>query len=266
MHPFEVTFDGLTLRGWRRPGQGPRCLAVHGWLDNANTFLPLTEYLTDWEIISVDLPGHGRSDHLPHPGWYHFIDTVHWVVRLIQHWQPEWLLGHSLGGGLISMAAAVQPVQGAILLDALGPITSPAEEAPQIFRRSLQAQEKPFRRRYYASYQEALARLSHPQLAERSLQNDANGYFFAYDPRVKYVSRLRMTEAQIQAYLREVKSPVQVQSYSRGILPPFGPLQERLACLAKVQLVEIEGGHHHHLDDPAQVAEHILAFQKENHG
>jgi len=266
MHPFEVTFDNLTLRGWRRPGPGPRCLAAHGWLDNANTFLPLSEHLTDWDLIAVDLPGHGRSDHLPVPGWYHFIDTVQWMVRLIQHWTPDWIMGHSLGGGLMSMAAAVQPVRGALLLDALGPITSPASEAPDIFKRSLEAQNKPFRRRYYASYEEALERLNHKQMAERSLQSDAQGYYFAYDPRVKYVSRLRMSEEQIQAFLKAIKCPVHVQSYSGGILPPFAPLQERLTCLQKVQLVELEGSHHHHLENPAEVAAHILAFHKENHG
>lgn len=267
MHPFEVEFDGLILRGWRRPGTGPRCLAIHGWLDNANTFLPLAHHLPEVDLLSVDLPGHGRSAHLPHPGTYHFIDTVYWVVRLLQHWGPAWLLGHSLGGGLSSIAGAVVPelTQGIILLDALGPITSPEAEAPQLFRRSLEAQAKPFKRRYYSTYEEALQRLQHPVLAERSLMSDAGGYYFAYDPRVKAVSRIRISEPQVRAYLQALQCRVQVQIYSQGILHQF-PLQERLQCLQNGQLVELEGGHHLHLDQPALVASHILPLLKESRG
>lgn len=261
MHPFEVNIDGLRLRGWRRPGSGPRCLGVHGWLDNANTFQPLLAHLPDWDFLAVDLPGHGRSDHLPQPGTYHFIDSVYWIVKLLQHWGPGWLMGHSLGGGLTSMAGAVVPelTQGLILLDALGPITSPPEESPQLFRRSLEAQAKPLRRRYYATYEEAMQRLQHPVLAERSLQCDAHGYYFAYDGRVKAISRIRMTEVQIQAYLKALLCPVQVQIYSRGILSQF-PLHERLKCLQRGSLVELEGGHHLHLENPQLVAAQILPF------
>lgn len=267
MHPFEVDLDGLILRGWRRPGPGPRCLAIHGWLDNANTYLPLAQHLPELDLISVDLPGHGRSAHLPHPATYHFIDTVYWVVRLLQHWGPAWLIGHSLGGGLSSIAGAVVPelTQGIFLLDALGPITSPEEEAPQLFRRSLEAQAKPFKRRYYPTYEDALQRLQHPVLAERSLQQDAHGFYFAYDPRVRAISRIRITEPQIRAYLKALQCRVQVQIYSQGILNQF-PLHERFQCLQHGQLVELEGGHHLHLDQPETVAAPILAMLKEHHG
>jgi len=120
MHPFEVEIDQLKLRGWRRPGSGPRCLAIHGWLDNAGTFSRLVEHLPDWDFLALDLPGHGRSQSLPAPGFYHFIDGVHWVSQLLLHWgadRPLVLLGHSLGGGLASMAAAVCPKQVACLVE-----------------------------------------------------------------------------------------------------------------------------------------------------
>ncbi|MBN9418831.1 hypothetical protein ABS71_17250 [bacterium SCN 62-11] len=258
MHPFQVEFDGLRLRGWRRPGDGPRVLAVHGWLDNANTYLPLADYLPGVDLLSVDLPGHGRSDHLPHPGTYHFIDTVYWLVKLLEHWGPAHLIGHSLGGGLSSIAGAVVPelTRGIILLDALGPITSPEAEAPQLFRRSLEAEKKTFQRRYYPTYEEAMQRLQHPVLAERSLMSDAHGFYFSYDPRVRAISRIRISEPQIRAYLQALQCKVQVQIYSQGILNQF-PLQDRLQCLQHGQLVELQGGHHLHLDQPELVAAHV---------
>lgn len=41
-------------------------IAIHGWQDNAGTFDPLVELLpTNLSILCIDLPGHGRSSHIP---------------------------------------------------------------------------------------------------------------------------------------------------------------------------------------------------------
>jgi len=270
IYPFECEIDGLKIRGWRRPGSGPRCLAVHGWLDNSGSFSRLVEFLPDWDFLAIDLPGHGRSQWLPGSGFYHFIDGVYWIHQLARQWNPRVLMGHSLGGGLCSMVASlpVDSIACAVVLDALGPLTSPAEEARELFLRSLKSREKPFHRRYYPSYEEALERLKQEgrspdaarALAERSLMCDGTGYYFTYDPRVKAVSRSRLTEEQIQVYLREIACPIQVYSFSQGLLPTFAPLSTRLACLKQGQLIEMEGGHHHHLEQPQQVAELIRPF------
>ena len=46
--------------GDQSPNQKP-ILALHGYLDNSNSFLPLSHFLTKegYYVISVDLPGHG---------------------------------------------------------------------------------------------------------------------------------------------------------------------------------------------------------------
>src|SRR3546814_8626262 len=43
----------------------PRLLAVHGWLDNAASFIPMLEHLGDFDVVAIDLPGHGYSFHRP---------------------------------------------------------------------------------------------------------------------------------------------------------------------------------------------------------
>lgn len=271
MVPFEVEIDRLKLRGWRRPGSGPRCLAMHGWLDNAGTFARLVEHLPDWDFLAVDLPGHGRSQWLPEPGFYHFIDGVHWVTSMCQHWGgPLVLMGHSMGGGLATLAAAVCPTQVThlVLLDALGPLVSPPEESVQLFLRSRESLAKPFNRRYYETYDEAVERLcvegrslaGAQALARHSLLCDAQGYYYNYDPRLKAVSRARLTEEQVHAYLRAIQCPTQVYSFSAGIMPNFTPLPSRLGCLTQAQFIEMEGGHHHHLEHPELVAARIRPF------
>lgn len=42
-------------------------VALHGWLDNANSFARLAPKLKGLRILALDMAGHGHSDHRP-PG------------------------------------------------------------------------------------------------------------------------------------------------------------------------------------------------------
>ncbi|NKB75859.1 MAG: hypothetical protein GKR96_02165 [Gammaproteobacteria bacterium] len=44
---------------------GRPLLAVHGWMDNAASFIPVAKQLSHENWISVDLPGHGKSEGRP---------------------------------------------------------------------------------------------------------------------------------------------------------------------------------------------------------
>jgi alpha-beta hydrolase superfamily lysophospholipase len=51
--------------------------AVHGLLDNAGSFEPLVQLLPPGHVLTcLDLPGHGRSSHLPPGTNYHLLDTL----------------------------------------------------------------------------------------------------------------------------------------------------------------------------------------------
>ena len=57
---FENNGIQLAAKEWGRSGYQP-VIALHGWLDNANSFdrmLPGMEHL---HIIALDLAGHGRK-------------------------------------------------------------------------------------------------------------------------------------------------------------------------------------------------------------
>ncbi|RZA29030.1 MAG: alpha/beta hydrolase, partial [Lysobacteraceae bacterium] len=67
MTPRETGFDLAfgRLAGLRAGSQGrQKVLALHGWLDNAASFLPLATQLPELDLVMLDLPGHGRSAHL----------------------------------------------------------------------------------------------------------------------------------------------------------------------------------------------------------
>ena len=61
---------------WRRQGR-PRVLALHGWLDNANSFQPMAPLLGQLDLVALDLPGHGHSDHRHSTARYHFVDYLY---------------------------------------------------------------------------------------------------------------------------------------------------------------------------------------------
>ena len=56
-------------------------LCLHGWLDNAASFVPLLPHLANKHVIAIDLLGHGFSSHRSQDAHYHFID---WIDDLLQ--------------------------------------------------------------------------------------------------------------------------------------------------------------------------------------
>ena len=71
----------LVAKCWGNP-DGLPVLAFHGWLDNAATFDNLAPLLPELRILSIDLPGHGHSDHRPSGSSYYFIDMVMDVIEV----------------------------------------------------------------------------------------------------------------------------------------------------------------------------------------
>ena len=119
------------IHGLRQGQAGqPRVLALHGWLDNAASFLPLAAHLPGIELVAVDLPGHGRSAHLPPGADYSFAGALHAVLDIADAlaWDRFALLGHSMGAGIASLLAAASPerVTRLVAIEALGAL--PDEE------------------------------------------------------------------------------------------------------------------------------------------
>ena len=102
----------LVAKCWGNP-DGIPVLAFHGWLDNAATFDNLAPLLPELRILSLDLPGHGLSDHRPSGTAYHFIDMVMDVIEVAEvlGWKNYSLLGHSMGAG-----GWLEPLEGGLLL------------------------------------------------------------------------------------------------------------------------------------------------------
>ena len=189
------------LRGlaWSNPG-APRVLALHGWLDNAASFIPLAPYLAGFDLIALDLPGHGHSDHIASGHAYHLSHYAAEVVRALDalEWDACFLLGHSLGGAVGTLVTATAPhrILALSLIDQIGPLSEPAADFPDRLKRSIEAHavsqdqkkaeyptldELVERRRLVGGIDDEGARL----LVTRNSQRGANGYYWRSDPRLR---------------------------------------------------------------------------------
>ena len=130
MTPREVEYPvawgrlaGLRLE---RPGR-PRVIALHGWLDNAASFLPLLPHLPELDLLLLDLPGHGRSGHLPAGAEYSLATHLHAVLDAADAlgWERFDLLGHSMGAAIAALVAVAVParVGRLALIETFGPLS-----------------------------------------------------------------------------------------------------------------------------------------------
>ena len=85
LQPVEFQLPHICLRGLSNQQTGkPIVLALHGWLDNANSFVPISSYFEAYHFIALDWPGHGHSDHRPSGCDYQQLDYVDDLHQLAQ--------------------------------------------------------------------------------------------------------------------------------------------------------------------------------------
>lgn len=275
----EVAFDIAlgrvsALRGG--DDEGAKVLALHGWLDNAASFVPLTPYLAGLDLVLLDLPGHGRSAHLPAGAEYTSAVAVNAVLDVADAlgWERFSLLGHSMGAGIASLIAASSPqrIDRLVVIEALGALAETVERTAARWREAIAAARAlpgkklrvfadlsaPVRARMVANQlSEAAARL----LVERGVKAVDGGYVWSSDPRLTLPTSQRLSEAQIDDLVAGIDCPTRV-IYADPPQPYFPePMRSaRAARLPRGQLRVIAGTHHLHMEDPAAVAAAIGDF------
>jgi pimeloyl-ACP methyl ester carboxylesterase len=116
---------------------------MHGWLDNAASFVPLMPHLREFDIVALDLPGHGASAHRAEGYDYAFVDWIHDALDALDAlgWKRARLLGHSMGAAIATMVAASAPerVEKLAVIEALGPLAGAATTAGERLRGAVTA-------------------------------------------------------------------------------------------------------------------------------
>lgn len=259
------------------PRDGPRLLALHGWLDNAASFTPLRSLMPEFDLVALDLPGHGASGHR-RPGYdYVFVDWIHDVLDVLDalHWDDCLLLGHSMGGAIATVVAASAPerVTRLALIEALGPIAGVSDEAGPRLRDAVKARraldtDKP--QRVIADLDSAVAaRLAASRMSDasarlivaRNLRPVDGGFVWRSDARLTLPTHVRTDEAFIRSWIRAIEAPTLVIAADP---PPryfdASLRAQRLVELRQGQLHVLGGGHHLHMEQPEAVAAVLRPF------
>ncbi|MNY13019.1 Tropinesterase [compost metagenome] len=237
-------------------------IALHGWLDNANSFARLAPKLTGLRIVALDMAGHGYSDHRPTGAGYALWDYAHDVLQVAEQlgWTRFSLLGHSMGAIVSVILAGSLPerINRLALIDGVIPPTSQTSAAERMgMALAAQMAHLGKRKPVYATLDQAVearmkgavavSREAAELLAQRGLMPVPGGYTWRSDSRLTLPSPLRLTQAQALTFVERVACPAKLVVAKDGMLATHTALLEQLPFSTE----PLAGGHHLHVNDEA---------------
>ena len=272
--------DGLRLTGlsWG-PDDGVPVLALHGWMDHADSFRELAPRLTGCHVVALDLSGQGLSAHRAAHATYNIWDDLPQIAGVLDQlgWEDCIVIGHSRGANIAALFTAAQPdrVRGLVALDSL--VVEPTEAG---FVTTLRAFVDQTRKqnarppRIFASRDEYIERRkaqgnaprTSRALADRALEAVPGGARMRGDARLFASSAVKLTRADVEDVLRAIACPV-LNIWGRDGLLATRPKTAEMAELGKTlireyRVMEVDGDHHLHLDPEAaeEIAQAVRSF------
>ena len=254
---------------------GKRLFAVHGWLDNGASFIPLARELPHYHWISMDFAGHGKSDHRPAGTYYHIMDHVADMLAAVNslEWSTFDLIGHSLGAGVASLFAAAFPerIGKLVLVDGIGPVSESPSETLSRFRRSMaeRDQKTSIQSRPFISWGQLvdlrmaagkMKQESAEILMRRNASETPEGVVLDTDRRLKQTSPAYMENGQVCRLLGGIEAQTLLIRATNGIIRNRESTASRLKAIKRLSVKELEGNHHLHMDEPKSVAPAVAEF------
>jgi pimeloyl-ACP methyl ester carboxylesterase len=116
-HQFTATTPDGTAIAWSRTGSGEPVILVHGITESAASFEPVTQRLASThEVITLDLRGHGESGLAERYDLSSMASDVAAVIDAAGV-EPPHLVGHSLGGAVVTAAGSILDVASVVDVD-----------------------------------------------------------------------------------------------------------------------------------------------------
>lgn len=284
---LQLTSKPLHLAGlcWGHR-EAPTWLALHGWMDNAASFSRLAPLIAEKlgiRIIALDFSGHGHSGHRPQRSEYSMWSYCHDVLDVMDTLALDQvtLIGHSLGAGVASIIAAINPqrVDHLILIDGLlGRLSSPSRFLRQLEQGLSDQRRTSSSPPHYDSTESAIevrvrksilpidAETVRP-IALRNLKGSPDtGYRLRLDRQVTSTKPVSFSEEQAIAILKNIKCPALLVQGHEGIIPSRDPDNTCRQALSDLTQVSLEGGHHLHLEpnSASEVAKAIIDWASSN--
>lgn len=262
---IRLSVRGLSLAALRwNCGARMRVLATHGWLDNAATFSTLAPLLPDCELVALDLPGQGRSDHRGAATMQYFVEYMADVVVALDvlGWDKAVLAGHSMGAGIMSCTAGLVPdrVQALCLIEGVAPQPAAPEKILETLSNAVAQQQRaagesagyPDMAAAVAARKKSFWPLSDAvsaMILERALTRGEDGLLrWHTDARLRQSSALKLAPEQLLALLREVRAPALMLGAEQGLFASRETHAEAVNAIAGLEYRRLPGSHHLHLE------------------
>ncbi len=254
---------------------GEPTIALHGYLDNANSFDMLAPALQGLRIFAMDFAGHGWSAHRRAGESYSGLNDIRDVLAVADFlgWQSFNLLGHSMGAEIGSQLAGMFPerVNKLICIDGYcGTNTSQAvlghlqSSIASSFKQQASLKVFPTLEAMTSRLCEATEqnRASAACLIERGHKAVDGGYTWITDPKIKGSGPLELSAGQLEQLLENttaetlfIVADMENEWLKRSIDVIVS--KERVG----LQMVHLPGHHHLHMQEQSgEVAELINNF------
>ncbi|KAL1116218.1 hypothetical protein AAG570_005713 [Ranatra chinensis] len=286
-------FEFLTIDGlWYGPRDQKPVVGLHGLLDTGSTFEGLVSLLQVPAFLSLELPGHGQSSHIPLGTVFHYIDYVVWLRYVLKNyykWDDLTLLGHSYGAGIWQYYSGLFPeqVKHFISIDTaifmiLAKPEKTVESVRYVFDQTLELEKrlKEIPEQEYDDFEEMVEKMYENRkkrfpmtreacrtILKRGVTRSPQGkYSFSRDLKINTRATGMLQFEYLLALAERTTCQVLFLECSEGLLkedvlhrsPITTKALEKAAKRFKYDIVQ--GGHHVHLEHPGNVAPFINAF------
>lgn len=269
----------VSYKKWQN-GSEP-VIALHGWLDNANSFDLLAPLLNDHvSFYALDLCGHGLSDHLPAGAEYTITSAIGQILEFakMMRFDSFHLVGHSLGAGVATLIAGTIPkrVKTLTLIEGIGPISYSSKDLPQRILNHFKIKSRKLitQKPLYSSLEEAakdrnlksgLPYEASCIIAARGIEKGSSeSYTWRTDSRLLIPTAHPLTEEDTLIFLERIQAPTLLIVASKGLLTDYKVLNQRVDTISHCMVKDLKGGHHIHMESPEEVAKiinpHILGI------
>ena len=281
--------------------KGQPILAVHGYLDNAASMdgiIPLLP-LSDYNVVAIDLPGHGFSSHYAPGMTYRLSDAIVALRRVQIHfgWEKSTIIAHSMGAAIAAWFASTFPehIDRLAMIDLINVGPTPLQKQVKATRKSLEknielndkltntsdppsytfldACGRAFLANQFLHGTDSITRSSVEKIMSRGLRKvgvNKEGedlYTWTTDFRLRIPSPFTVVFEQVEHYAERIQCPMLVIKASDS---PWYMSEEHAERILKIysnnnpnyQFKKVEGGHHVHLNEPEKVSPLINKFLK----
>lgn len=283
---YKIKINGLHHQTyhWGKEGK-PQIFLVHGWMDSGANFAFLAQQLAKrYHLIALDLRGFGKTQKTKNPLGYFFYEYVKDLDVFFDFFSkdtPVCVLGHSMGGNIVSLYAGAKPTRVSYFLnlEGLGIVDCPIADSPRRLKKWLDSFEFDF---HHEETIQAMAQKLAKNIGDVDLavvnkhtrplvKKTAKGYVWRADPKHRWINPYPFQLKLVAEFWKNIQARVlflygEKSRFGFWLNPAEDGLREIKKRLAfypqeKLTIQKIaDCGHHLHWQKPKEVSHAVISF------